>query len=271
MATLNCRSIRETLLTYIGEQTDVIESTQSCVITLPIKTVDARWVDVYVDRRAADFFVVHDGGKTFSELISHGVKMSDARFALLIDLAQRFGATVRERSFVIGCKADGLQEAILAIAQCAGLGMFELLKHSPTYPDLPLYGTLRERLEAWARNRAKIDERVPVRGKTLQHEFDFVAHPLRKGQTIAIKVLNPSYTPMITAKQYGFLALDVAQSEYRVWKRLVILARGDEWTPESVDLIEKHAQRVVSIRSQDLIELGGDLTQSLNALYKAAA
>lgn len=266
MAIQNCSSIRAELLNYIGKQTDVTGLRDSCIITLPLRTVDDRWVDVYIEQRNADYFIVHDAGKTVSELLSHGLNLTESKISLLGCIAQRFGANVNDGSFMRGCKLSGLQEAIMAIAQCASLGMIELLKHSANFAELPLTTALDAALHSWAGDRASVESRVVVQGESVQHTFDFVCRPLADNiQTVAVSILRPSYTPMATAKLYGFTILDLGRKKSG-WKKMAILAKDSEWTEDARELIRKHAGKVISIASADLRELKTELPSALDEL-----
>lgn len=275
MASQSCSSIRAALLEYFGDQTEVLSLRDTCVISLPIKTVDNRWVDVYVDQRMEGFYVVHDGGKTNGELISHGVKITDGQLALLNQIAGTFGAVVRDGTFVVGCKEDKLQEAIFAVAQCATLGMLEAMKHRPVVEDEPIIAVAGDVISEWSDGKGKIKRRVYIQGDSAEHKMDFVFYPSHNGRhrPIAVNVLQPSYTPMISAQRYGFLALDIEKVPlYGEWKRLAILARRNEWTPDAIAIIEKHASRTIQVKAGGTgpLDIRESLIEAMNGLEKAA-
>ncbi len=251
MESQTCRSIRAALLEYFGEQTEVLSLGNTCVISLPIKTVDNRWVDVYIDERMEGYYVVHDAGKTSSELISHGVKITGGQMATFNQIAGSFGAAVQEDgSFVFGCKREGLQEAIFAVAQCASLGMLEVVKHRPVVEDEPVVRLAGEVISDWSDGKGKIHRRFSVHGESAQHKVDFVFFPRLNGRhrTIAVNILIPSYTPMIAARLYGFMAVDIEKIPiYSDWRRLAILSRRNQWTQDAIDLIKKHAAYTIQI------------------------
>jgi hypothetical protein len=268
----NCGWLRSSILAYVGEQTDVHDIEDSCVVTLPIKTVDNRWVDVYVEPHGPDFFRVHDAGKTTSELRLHGVKITETKYAALNDIAVRFSATLSDGSFVIGCKMDTLQQAIFSVGQCANLGMLELLKHAPNFREPPIISRIAETLEAWSSGKATIQSHVHLRGRTSHHEFDFVAHPLQpqRVNTVALRVLHPGYTPLTTARNFGFLSLDLL-AEYSRWKKLAILTRSEMWTEEAISLVSKHAENVIRIESDKIDEeVREKLPGTMDRLQRAA-
>ena len=62
MATTDCRSFREALLGYLGHELEVNAFENQYVVTLPLKTLDDRFLDVYIEEHPPDYLVVHDGG-----------------------------------------------------------------------------------------------------------------------------------------------------------------------------------------------------------------
>lgn len=274
MASQPCHSIRASLLHYLGEQTEILSLGDTCIISLPIKTVDNRWVEISVDQRMDGYYVVHDGGKTFGELVSHGVRITESQTILLNQIACTYGAVVKDGAFAVGCKSDKLQEAILAVAQCASLGMLEAMKHRPVVEEEPIVAVAGDVISEWSAGRGKIQRRAQIQGDSAQHKLDFVFYPSRSGKhhPIAVNVLQPSYTPMISAQRYGFLALDVDKvAFFRNWRRLAIIARRSEWTPEAVALIEKHAARTLTVRTGGTgTDLREPLIEAMNDLEVAA-
>lgn len=276
MASQSCSSIRTALLEYFGEQTEVLSLGNTCVISLPIKTVDNRWVEVHVEERMDGFYVVHDAGKTSGELISHGVKMTSGQITIMNQIAGSLGASVHDDgTFILGCKKkEDLEKAILAVAQCASLGMLEVMKHRPVVEDEPIIRLAGEVISEWSDGKGKIRSRVAIHGDSAQHKMDFVFFPQDNDprRTIAVSILNPRYTAMIAAKLYGFMAVDIDKvPTYRNWKRLAILSRKNQWTQDAVDLIEKHAARVVQVgASSSSVDLKAPLIEAMDYIKEAA-
>jgi hypothetical protein len=274
MASQPCSSIRTGLLEYFGDQTEVLSLKDTCVISLPIKTVDDRWVDVYIDQRMEGFYIVHDAGKTSGELISHGVKITEGQQSTLNQIAGSLGAAIKDGAFVVGCKGDKLQEAIFAVAQCASLGMLEAIKHRPVIEDEPVVALAGEVISEWSDGKGKFKRSVTIQGDSAAHKLNFVFYPDHNGAhppPIAVNVLQPSYTPMISAQRYGFFALDIEKvPHYRDWKRLAILARG-QWTQDAFNLIEKHAARIIQVKAgTNLADVKKPIVEAMEELEKAA-
>ena len=141
MAQTVCHSLKSSLVAFLNDQTEVFAADNYCVVTLPLKTLDGRFIDIYVESNFNDVVRVHDGGKTTSELFSQGIHIGDETKALFKSLAARYGATFENGAFSIACWPhqgrwrQDTQAAILGIAQCATLAMFDLLRHVPVVED----------------------------------------------------------------------------------------------------------------------------------------
>ncbi len=123
-----CHSIRESLLTFFGQQVEVSAVDQNCVLTLPLKTLDDRYIEVFVESTVGDYVMVHDGGNAVAELFLQGIHMNDTRETQMRRIARRYGAAFENNTFTIGCRPAVVNTAILAIAQCASLAVFDVLK-----------------------------------------------------------------------------------------------------------------------------------------------
>ena len=69
MSATKCQSVRDAMVAYLLETTVGEQIGDVCVVTLPIPTIDGRFVDVFVESRIGDYLLVHDGGKAANELI----------------------------------------------------------------------------------------------------------------------------------------------------------------------------------------------------------
>src|ERR1700719_3376144 len=99
----NCNSIRESLVGFFGREVRVSEAQDGCVL-VPGKTLDDRSTAIFVDRKTPDYFVVHDAGKTASELFAQGIHMTENREEAFVNMAERMGAIFADGTFQIGCK-----------------------------------------------------------------------------------------------------------------------------------------------------------------------
>jgi len=57
-----CHSLKDSLLAYFGNEIQITESREGCILVLPTKTIDDRFVAVFVERKTPDYFLVHDAG-----------------------------------------------------------------------------------------------------------------------------------------------------------------------------------------------------------------
>ena len=253
METQGCSSIRDSLLSFLGTELEVSTFENQCIITLPLKTLDDRFLDVYVEPRIGDYIVVHDGGRTASELHAQGIHLTDTKRALLQLMASRYGASFdgKDDTFKIGSKGDAVQSAILAIAQCASLAMHDVLSHSPVIEAEPTRARVRRSLDSWKTQVFKIEHHVPIRGTIsgAHHSFDSVAFPETNGRrTVAVQVLNPGYGPQVQAARYGFLALDIKETMYNQWPRVAVISKAEQWVEPALQIVRTFSAYTLEVR-----------------------
>ena len=173
-----CHRIAHELLRFVNSEVRVSGSAERCTVTLPMKTLDGRFVDVYVEP-AVGGHVVHDGGRAASELYAQGVHLTRVKRAAFDSLAERFGAQFDHQhdTFRLSTPAKGLQAAVLAIAQCASVAMHDLLYHNAVISEVPLRNRVRRTLDDWETSEFTINHKFPLEGAATHHEFDSVAFP----------------------------------------------------------------------------------------------
>ena len=227
-----CHSLKDSLLAYFGNEIQITESRQGCVLVLPTKTLDDRYLAVFVERKTPDFFVVHDAGKTSAELYSQGVHITEMREEAFSQMAEKLGAVFADGVFQIGCKESELHSAILAIGQCETLGMWHPLGHKPDFTEEPVVSRVERGLKMWkAPYSHRIQSKVHVKGLRAQHVFDFVSYPaVEHREPIAIKILRPSDDSLGKAREYGFLVYDTQNTYFERWLRFAVLTKADRWT-----------------------------------------
>jgi hypothetical protein len=246
-----CSSLKKELLSFFGKEIRITESQDGCVLVLPNKTLDDRYPAVFVDRKTPDFFVVHDAGKTSSELFAQGIHLTEAREEAFEQMADRMGAIFADGVFQVGCKQDEMLTAILAVGQCQSLGMWHVLGHKPDLAEEPVLTRVETGIRAWnSPDPHDIQSRVPVKGKKANHVFDFVAYPkIEKKPPIAVKVLRPSDDSLAKAREYGFLAYDTEGTMFENWLRLAIITKADRWTKNAKSLVESLSADTVEVQT----------------------
>ena len=253
MAAQTCRSIRDSLLAFVHEELEVSVFENKCIVTLPLKSLDDRFLDVYIEKKIGDYCLVHDGGRAASELYAQGIHLTDSRRALLKSLAQRYGATfdVNDDTFKIGISGGPVQPAILAIAQCASLAMHDVLTHTATVEGEPIRARVRRSLDGWHTRSFEIRHHVPIDTATAsgtRHAFDSVAFPTISGlRTVAVTVLTPGYGPPVQAARYGFLALDIKGTSYDEWPRLAVVSKADQWGGTALKIVRSFSSRTLEV------------------------
>ncbi len=271
-----CSSIRDSLLSFFGTELEVSTFEDQCIITLPLKTLDDRFLDVYVEPSIGDYVVVHDGGRTASELHAQGIHLTDKKRAILQLMASRYDAVFdgEDDKFKIGSKGDAVQPAILAIAQCASLAMYDVLGHSPVIEAEPIRARVRRSLDSWQTQVFQIEHRVHIRGATsgAHHFFDSVAFPKENGRrTVAVKVLTPGYGPQVQADRYGFLALDIKQTTpYSQWPRVAVISKAEQWVESALQIVRTFSDHTLTVTTGDDERVGEALPKRIEELSKTA-
>lgn len=259
MDTLNCLSIKTSLIDYLQKEVEVAAFKDRCVITLPIKTLDDRYVNIFAENKFGDFFLVHDAGKTLNELFVQGISLTDTKRAHLEMMAKQFGAELTQEVFTIGCKLEGLQDAILCISQCATLAMFELLDHRPEIEEETLSSRVSRSLKKWQPAFITgIERAISIKGTKFPHRFDFVIYPAndREHNTTAIKLLPPTYSGTVQAERYAYLVLDIEHTPYNIWPRMVVVTKVETWPLPALQMVRGLSQGILEIRSgeENIIE-----------------
>ena len=252
MASSNCNSIRDSVVDLIAGQTSVSTRRSLCVVTLPIKTLDGRYVEVFVEPRLGDMVLVHDGGKTVGELHVQGIHWTEPRKALLSIVAERYGAQLDDRGvFQIACKAPGVAEAVLAVSQCASVSMLEAARHAPVVEEEPISSHVKRAMTQWRPRALEIRANVRVTGANgADHLFDSVAHNKdAKRRTVAIKTLPFGYGARVQADRYGLMVLDIKGTEFDKWRRLAVISQVDRWPMPSLELVRKFSANTLELRA----------------------
>ena len=235
-----CSSIKESFVAYLSEQTSVHDTGGDCIITVPMNTIDNRWVDITVESSGTNFFLVHDSGKSSDELFLQGLSLSSKKEDLLKLIANRYGVEISAGRFMVGCNSDHLQHSIWAVAHCSGLAMAEMLKHKPNVEDEAVKTAVGGIIRSWGGERgARVQQSVSVKGETSNHMFDFVT--ANQNGSVAVNVLVPSSGAFSRAERYGFQGLDIRES-YKAYKKMAILANPDVWSSEAKRIVSKNGE-----------------------------
>jgi len=240
-------------MAFLGQEIQVIESRGGCVLVLPSKTLDDRQHAIFIDERMPNYFLVHDAGKTAAELHAQGVHVTDARKEMFSLMADRLGAAFSDGVFQVGCNRDELYRAILAVEQCESLGMWHLLGHKPDFSDEGIRHHVARGIKAWAAPyEHQVNSNIVVTGRHSPHKFEFVSFPKNvPREAIAIKILRPGDDASSKAKEYGYLALDIEETQYDHWQRLAIMTKADRWPRKAKELVEELSTATVEVEDGD--------------------
>ena len=218
-----------------------------CIASLPMSTVDDRQPDVFIEGRAGDYLLAHDGGKSFNELILSGHKGTEAVERSFQGLAQRFGILWKDQSFQMPCKLSGLPDAVLAISSASLAASVFLLERIPEAVSDSTFDALQKALKQWAKSKAKLREKVKQQGAVKQHQFDFVLTPNAGTPPIGVSILYPGNSALSAAERYAFKVLDLKSSQAKDWNQLVIQTSEAEWSNAARKIIGRMADGVIEV------------------------
>ena len=252
---MDCKYVRDGLLEFIGRRLMVSDYRGRCVVTLPIETIDGRFVDVYVEESWDGHVEVHDGGKTASELYAQGMHLTDLKRRNVIEkTAKKMEAhfDTEDDTFKMTVRSSNMNEAILAIAQCASVAMHEVLYHRPSIARMPVPALVRRTLTRWETSDFNISRKFSLKGASsgAVHEFDYVATPVQDTATrVAVQVLSTTHAPKVQARMYGFLILDIRNTEPDNWPRIAVVSNASTWGSFLLRKIEDWSDKVVAVKA----------------------
>ena len=248
MRTANCQSIKESVLAHLTGCTSVERSGDLCIITLPVQTVDDRLVDVFVEMRNQDFYLVHDAGKAANELILRGLNITASMHRHYAQLSQRMGVQWADEMFQSGCKSSAIAATAMAVAQCSSIATMDLMSLNNEPEEEGYRQQFGSALRTWSRSRASVKSQIPVKGEWRQHTFDFVAYP-KHGMPIAINVISPAGSAIGAADRAAFRYKDLAGTTYDTWKKVLVQTHAETWSKASSELLGKCSSLVIPINT----------------------
>lgn len=250
METTNCSQIRQQLINRLSNDIEASVIEGQCVFTLPIRTVDDRTTEVFIEKQLGDTYRVHDAGITTSHLFAQGIHITENKTELFEEMARRLGATYMAGMFEKWCKENEIQDAIMAVGQCASLATMEVAAHKPIFEEEPITKRVERTLNLWKPRYIKqINKHVRMQGKKAQHTVDFVSFPENPDiNTVAVQILAPSHSPQAQAERYGFLVVDTEERPpYDRWNRLAIVTKVEQWGDKSLRLVRDLSHRTVEL------------------------
>ena len=274
METTNCSQIREALIRRLNEEIAVTTVMNQCVFSLPLKCLDERPTDVFVEKMLGDSYRVHDAGITTSHLFAQGIHVTGHKADLFEEVAKRLGVGYLAGTFEVSCKEAEIQDAIMAVGQCSALATFEVASHRPVFEEDPIKIRVHRSLVQWKPEYVKqIGRNVPVKGRRARHSFDFVSFPEEadRTNTVALQILAPSHSPQAQAERYGFLVLDTEQlPPYDTWKRFAIITKVELWGNRPLSLVRDLSEETVTLLSGEEDKVEAIVPQVMENLSKAA-
>lgn len=250
-----CSDIKDLVAQYLLDNLRASASFGGgCAITLPIKTLDDRWVSVIVEPRY-DYYFVHDAGKTDSALFSHGIKMSDADEQFNVAVAAKYGVEIREKVIQKMCRRDELCGTILALAESSAVMTAQLISSRLIEIEVQeMQGVVLEALRLWKPEDVIIDQNVEIQAGFSTHRLNFVAKS-RSRRTATINILPPS-RPRDRAERYGFMRLDMQRTdEFKDWASGAVILGVEAWTKPALEIVKRLADTTVELTSNTQSEV----------------
>jgi hypothetical protein len=264
MPETQCSGIKESLIGYLSAHVAAQQIGDTCIVTLPFETLDKRWVDVFIEPRVKDYYLVHDGGKAVNELILQGMKITPAVERGLSLVASRFGVLYTDEMFQSGSKITELPARIYSVGMSSALAMANLLEHVVGAEEEPIEGQIGTFLNRWGKNRAKVTENVRVAGEIKQHTFNFLVSG-RKGLPIGVSVLHPTAGALAAAERFGFKAKDLVNTQFGKWPRVAVEDKSDIWSPEAKKIVKSCADFVIPVRTGERVTFD-QISEALKAV-----
>jgi len=271
MQTQLCSDVKQLVAEYLNDNLrGSSRESGGCTITLPLKTVDDRWIFVIVESRF-DYFLVHDGGKTDSSLFSQGVKMSDADEQFNAAIASRYGVMIEKGRIQKNCQRNQLCETILAVGQSAIAMTAQLV--SPRLVEAEaqeVHVRVSEALRLWKPEDMVIEQNVEIEGMLSTHTLNFITRPKGKAhKTAAIKIL-PASNPRGRAERYGFMHYDILLNsehpERKNWVNLAVILGVETWSEPALRIVKGLADTTLEVTTEKQTELEGRIPKMLSAL-----
>src|SRR3977135_4356014 len=101
---MDCHSLKQSLIAMFASELEVTTANSACIVTLPLKTADDRFVDVFVEPVPGSLIVyVHDGAKATAELFAQGIHHTETQESMMKGIALAHGAYFQNGRFQIAC------------------------------------------------------------------------------------------------------------------------------------------------------------------------
>jgi BMFP domain-containing protein YqiC len=240
---------------------------RDAVITLPLKTVDDRWVSVVIEEKQAGYFLVHDGGKTDSELFCQGVAM-DVIESFNARVATKYGVSVAgDRSIQQLCTRAELPHTILAVAEASAVMTAQLVSRLIEVETKDVEAKVAETLDLWRPDEFEIRHEMQIQGRWDRYILDFVAlakHGARN--TAAINIL-PGNNTLRRARDYGMMLVDLrGTKEYGDWASLAFIVGATGWTDKARKIVEALASGTIEVNPETQSDVEALTLERLNAV-----
>jgi hypothetical protein len=247
--------IKELVARYFTDNLRASPSMESgSIITLPIKTVDDRWVSVMIEEKHG-YFLVHDGGKTDSELFCQGVQMSDDVEQFNTSVAAKYQLRIENGIIQRTCQINELPQTIMAVAEAATVIAAQLVSQLAE-PEVPaVRGTVSEALRLWKSEDFRIEENPQIEGRLSAYTMTFVAWAQNQMHSSAAINILPHSNSSNRALKYALMLLDLKGiPSYKDLVQIALVLKADQWSEPSLELVNKVADETMTVTPNTQVE-----------------
>lgn len=250
--TLPCDSILDSVRSFIVSNTSAVSVGDTCIVTLPVPTVDGRWSDVFVVRRLKESLLVHDNGRASMEMFLRGTPLGDADHKEFSLLAKRYALhySKREERFEAICKGQEAQDVIVRVAACSAVACRSLLeKRAADAIDESAVLHVKNILQKWRQKHpgVQLEERVKFDGSAKAHTFDFLL--TASHHAAAVSILTPTVSSIDSAERFGFKVQDMRAGNFKLRNVAVRVNRADgaQWSRPAIKVVDHFADLVIPV------------------------
>lgn len=241
---------------------------RDAVITMPLKTVDDRWVSVVIEEKQSGYFLVHDGGKTDSELFCQGIAM-DTVESFNAKVAARYSLSIAgDRSIQKLCTRAELPQTILAVAEASAVMTAQLVSRLIEVETKDVEAKVAETLDLWRPDEFEIRHEMQIQGRWDRYILDFVALAKQGARnTTAISILSGSSNALRQARDYGMMLVDLRGTEkYADWASLALIVGATGWSPKARKIVLELASGIIDISPETQSDVEALMLERLNAV-----
>jgi hypothetical protein len=224
---------------------------------------------VVIEEKHPGYFLVHDGGKTDSELFCQGVTM-DVVESFNNEIAAKYGVAVADHTIQRICTRAELPQAVLAVAEASVVMAAQLVSRLVEVQAKDVEARISGTLDLWRGDTFDIRHEMKIQGRWDRYMLNFVALPRQTQgalrRTAAINILAGN-DALRRARDYGIMITDLkGTQEYRDWETLGIIVGATGWSEKARRLVKDLASDIIEVTPGTQPDVEAALLDKLNAI-----